>query len=423
MKLLIKKVLIADRKSPFFEQTKDILIVDGNIKEIADEIDEIVEDTDETIDIEGLIISQGWVDIFTDFAEPGYEYRESIDSGAAAAVAGGYSHVFVLPNTKPSIQNKPQVSYVVEKTRLLPVTVYPIGAVSKNIEGKDLAEMYEMQQAGAVAFSDGLHPVQSSGLLLKALQYINAFNGTIIQVPIDKSIGSFGLMTEGIISTQLGLPGSPALSEVLIIKRDLDLLRYTESKLHITGVSTAESVALIAAAKAEGLQVSCSVTPYHLFYCDEDMVSYDTNLKVTPPLRNRSDMMALRAAVENGVVDSISSHHLPQNWDNKTCEFEYAANGMIGLQTSFAVVNHLLNNLSANRLADLMGNNARRLFNLPDNRIEEGGIADFTLFTKEGDSVFTKEINKSKSANSAFFNVPLAGKVIGVYTKGKWNRN
>ena len=182
-------------------------------------------------------------------------------------------------------------------------------------------------------------------------------------------------------------------------------------------------MALIAAAKAEGLQVSCSVTPYHLFYCDEDMVSYDTNLKVTPPLRNRTDMMALRAAVENGVVDSISSHHLPQNWDNKTCEFEYAANGMIGLQTSFAVVNHLLNNLSTNRLADLMGNNARRLFNLPDNRIEEGGIADFTLFTKEGDSVFTKEINKSKSANSAFFNVPLAGKVIGVYTKGKWNRN
>ena len=420
MKLLIKKVLIADRKSPFFEQTKDILIVDGNIKEIADEI---VEDTDETIDIEGLIISQGWVDIFTDFAEPGYEYRESIESGAAAAVAGGFAHVFVVPNTKPSIQNKPQVSYVVEKTRLLPVTVYPIGAVSKNIEGKDLAEMYEMQQAGAVAFSDGVHPVQSSGLLLKALQYINAFNGTIIQVPIDKSIGSFGLMTEGIISTQLGLPGSPALSEVLIIKRDLDLLRYTDSKLHITGISTAESVALIAAAKAEGLQVSCSVTPYHLFYCDEDMVSYDTNLKVTPPLRNRTDMMALRAAVENGVVDSISSHHLPQNWDNKTCEFEYAANGMIGLQTSFAVVNHLLNNLSANRLADLMGNNARRLFNLPDNRIEEGGIADFTLFTKEGDSVFTKEINKSKSANSAFFNVPLAGKVIGVYTKGKWNRN
>ena len=420
MKLLIKKVLIADRNSPFFEQTKDILVVDGNIKEIADEI---VENADETVEIEGLAVSQGWVDIFTDFADPGFEYRESIESGAASALAGGFSHVFVAPNTKPSIQNKPQVNYVIEKARQLPINIYPIGAVSKNIEGKDLAEMYEMQQAGAVAFSDGLHPVQSSGLLLKAMQYIIAFNGTIIQLPVDKSIGSFGLMTEGIVSTQLGLPGSPALSEVLIIKRDLDLLRYTNSKLHITGVSTAESVALIAAAKAEGLQVSCSVTPYHLFFCDEDMVSYDTNLKVTPPLRNRTDMMALREAVENGVVDCITSHHLPQNWDNKTCEFEYAANGMIGLQTSFAVVNQLLNKLSEIKLADLLGNNARRLFNLSNNTIEIGGIADFTLFTKEGSSTLTKEINKSKSANSAFFNVPLAGKVVGVYTKGKWNRN
>ncbi len=420
MKLLIKKVLIADRNSTFFEQTKDILVVDGNIKEIADEI---VEDADETVKIEGLAVSQGWVDIFTDFADPGFEYRESIESGAAAALTGGFSHVFVVPNTKPSIQNKPQVSYVIEKARQLPINVYPIGAVSKNIEGKDLAEMYEMQKAGAVAFSDGLHPVQSSGLLLKALQYIIAFDGTIIQLPVDKSIGSFGLMTEGIVSTQLGLPGSPALSEILIIKRDLDLLRYTNSKLHITGVSTAESVALIAAAKAEGLQVSCSVTPYHLFYCDEDMVSYDTNLKVTPPLRNRTDMMALRDAVENGVVDCITSHHLPQNWDNKTCEFEYAANGMIGLQTSFVVLNQLLNNLSVNKLADLLGNNARKLFNISNNSIEIGGIADITLFTKEGISTLTKEINKSKSANSAFFNVPLAGKVVGVYTKGKWNKN
>jgi dihydroorotase len=153
------------------------------------------------------------------------------------------------------------------------------------------------------------------------------------------------------------------------------------------------------------------------------MVSYDTNLKVTPPLRNKTDMMALREAVESGVVDCITSHHLPQNWDNKTCEFEYAANGMIGLQTSFVVLNQLLNNLAEIKLADLMGNNARKLFNLSNNSIEIGGIADFTLFTKEGNSTLMKEINKSKSANSAFFNVPLAGKVVGVYTKGRWNRN
>jgi dihydroorotase len=420
MTLLIKKVLIADKNSPFSGLIKDILVTDGKISLINDEI---TFPADETIEREGLTISQGWVDIITDFADPGYEYRESLESGAAAAIAGGFSHVFVVPNTKPSIQNKPQVSYIVEKTKHLPVSVYPIGAVSKNIEGKDLAEMYEMQQAGAIAFSDGLHPVQSSGLLLKALQYINAFNGTIIQLPVDKSIGAFGLMTEGIVSTQLGLPGSPALSETLIIKRDLDLLRYTNSKLHITGISTAESVALIATAKAEGLPVSCSVTPFHLFFCDEDMENYDTNLKVSPPLRNRTDMMALRTAVIDGIIDCISSHHLPQNWDSKTCEFEYAAHGMIGLQTSFAVINSLFGDLSADRLADLFTNNARKLFNLPTNNIAVDAVADFTLFTQKGTNTFTKAGNKSKSANSAFFDVPLAGSVVGVYTKGKWSKN
>jgi dihydroorotase len=242
-------------------------------------------------------------------------------------------------------------------------------------------------------------------------------------VPVDKSIGSFGLMTEGIVSTQLGLPGSPVLSETLIIKRDLDLLRYTNSKLHITGVSTAESVALITAAKADGLAVSCSVTPYHLFFCDEDMVSYDTNLKVTPPLRNRSDMMALRAAVLDGTIDCIATHHFPQNWDSKTCEFEYATYGMIGLQTSFSVINSLFDGLSANRIADLFTNNARKLFSLPSNKIEVDADADFTLFTQKGVNTYTKATNKSKSANSAFFDVPLAGSVVGVYTKGKWNKN
>lgn len=420
MQLLIKKVLIADKDSPFSNLRKDILVEDGKIICIDDNI---ANNDSETIEVEDLIISQGWVDVFTDFCDPGYEYKESLESGANAAISGGFSHVFVIPNTKPLTQNKSQVAYIVEKAKLLPINIYPIGSISKNIEGKDLAEMYEMTQTGAIAFSDGLHPVQSSGLLLKALQYINAFNGTIIQVPIDKSIGSFGLMTEGIISTQLGLPGSPALSEILIIKRDLDLLRYTNSKLHITGISTAESVALIATAKKEGLAVSCSVTPYHLFFCDEDMISYDTNLKVTPPLRTRTDMMALRDAVVDGTIDSISTHHLPQNWDNKTCEFEYAANGMIGLQTSFSVVNHLLNDLLPDKIAQLFSINARSLFNLPNNKIEVGSTCDFTLFTKSGETSFSKQDNKSKSANSAFFDIPLSGKVIGVYTKGKWHKN
>ncbi|MFP5042005.1 dihydroorotase [Parasediminibacterium sp. JCM 36343] len=420
MKLLIKKVLIADKNSLFAGLVKDILVVDATIAMIDDAI---VTEADETIEAQDLAISPGWVDIFADFADPGYEHRESLESGAAAALAGGISHVFVLPNTKPSLQNKPQVAYIVEKQKQLPVHLYPIGAISKNIEGKDLAEMYEMQQCGAIAFSDGLQPVQSSGLLLKALQYINAFNGTIIQLPIDKSIGAFGLMTEGIISTQMGLPGIPALAETMLVKRDIDLLRYTNSKLHITGISTAESAALVAEAKAEGLAISSSVTPYHLFFCDEDLEGYDTNLKLNPPLRKRADMMALRSAVENGTIDCITSHHLPQNWDNKTCEFEYAAHGMIGLQTSFAVVNHLFGHLPEDKLAKLMGQNARQLFNLPDATIEISAMADFTVFSKTGTTILNKENNKSKSANSPFIGIPLTGSISGVFTKGKWNGN
>jgi len=420
MKLLLKNVLIADKYSPFFGKTQDILLEDGLIINIQESIHELV---DETISIEGLTVSQGWVDIFTDFADPGFEYRESIESGAEAAIAGGFTHVFVVPNTKPSLQNKPQISYITEKSKGLAINVYPIGAISKNLEGKDLAEMYEMQQAGAIAFSDGLHPVQSAGLLLKAFQYIQAFEGAIIQLPIDKSIGSFGLITEGVISTQLGLPGIPALSETLIVKRDLDLLRYTESKLHITGITTAQSVQLIKEAKKEGISISCSVTPYHLFYCDEDMVSYDTNLKVNPPLRIRADRLALRNAVEEGIIDCITSHHLPQNWDNKTCEFEYAAYGMIGLQSSFYIINQLFDGLSVQVLVDLLCNNARVLFNLPINKIDIGCEADLTLFTRVGDTILSSGNNKSKSANSAFFNVSLPGKIVGVYTKGKWHKN
>ncbi len=420
MKLLLKKVLIADNKAPDFGKIQDILIENGRFTNINNHIET---EADETISGEELVVSSGWVDVFSDFAEPGYEHRETIATGAAAAVIGGFSHVFLIPNTKPVIQRKPEVNYLIGQSEKLPIYIHPIGAVSKNCEGKDLAEMYEMQQAGAVAFSDGINPVQSAGLLVKALQYIKAFDGTIIQLPMDKSLGVFGLMTEGIISTQMGLPGSPTLAETAIIKRDIDLLQYTQSRLHITGVSTAESVALIAQAKSKGLNLTCSVTPYHLFFCDEDLHSYDTNLKVNPPLRTRADMMALRQAVLEGTIDCISSHHSPQSWDNKTCEFEYASNGMIGLQTSFAVLNSLFPSLSKTEVANLMGNRARSIFNLPQESIAIGADADITIFETKGNFSFSKKRNQSKSANSAFMGLPLKGNVLGVYAKGKWNKN
>jgi dihydroorotase len=420
MKILLRKVLVANEQSVHHNLIKDILIDNELIVAIEDEITTAV---DCIIDEPNTIVSTGWIDCFSHFCDPGFEYRETLASGAQAALAGGFTQVFVLPNTNPIVQSKTQVEYIVQQSKYLPIQIHPLGAVTKNIEGKDLAEMYDMQNSSAIAFSDGIHPVQTPGLLLKALQYVKAFNGTVIQMPIDKSIGANGLINEGIISTQLGLPGIPAIAEEIMIKRDIDLLRYTQSKLHITGVSTAKSVALIEAAKAEGLSISCSVTPYHLFFCDEDLQTYDTQLKVNPPLRTKADMLALRAAVLNGSIDCIATHHTPQNWDAKICEFEYAKNGMIGLQTAFAAIQHVLPTLSHVQIANLFSNNAQRIFSLKEHSITEGAIANLTLFNTHGNTCLTKENNKSKSFNTPFENITLNGKVIGTFTKGKLHLN
>ncbi|OIQ96016.1 dihydroorotase [mine drainage metagenome] len=415
MKILLKKVLIADANSPFDNTSKDILIDDGKIISIKDKI---TEKADTTIE-EELTVSPGWIDSFSHFCDPGYEFKETIETGAAAAIAGGFTHVFVLPNTLPVVQSKSQVEYIVQKSKSLGITIHPLGTVTKNIEGKDLAEMYDMHASGAIAFSDGLNPVQIPGLFLKALQYVKAFDGILIQMPIDKTIGTHGLINEGIISTQLGLPGIPAIAEEIMIKRDIELVRYTNSKLHLTGISTEKSIELIKAAKAEGLQISCSVTPYHLFFCDEDLLDYDTNLKVNPPLRSKADMLALRKAVMAGTIDCIASHHMPQNWDNKTCEFEYAKYGMIGLETSFAVVNHVLPELTDRQLINLFSTNARNIFKIASATIEEGANAELTLFNRNKTSLLTKENIKSKSNNTPFINKELKGKVVGIINKGQ----
>ncbi|MDE3145768.1 MAG: dihydroorotase [Bacteroidota bacterium] len=419
MKILLKKVLIADANSPFDNSNKDILIDDGKIISIKDNI---TEKADTTIE-EELTVSPGWIDSFSHFCDPGYEFKETIETGAAAAMAGGFTHVFVLPNTLPVVQSKSQVEYIVQKSKSLGITIHPLGTVTKNIEGKDLAEMYDMHASGAIAFSDGLNPVQIPGLFLKALQYVKAFDGILIQMPIDKTIGTHGLINEGIISTQLGLPGIPAIAEEIMIKRDIELVRYTNSKLHLTGISTEKSIELINAAKAEGLQISCSVTPYHLFFCDEDLQDYDTNLKVNPPLRSKADMLALRKAVIAGTIDCIASHHMPQNWDNKTCEFEYAKYGMIGLETSFAVVNHVLPELTNRQLINLFSANARNIFKIASATIEEGANAELTLFNRNKTSLLTKENIKSKSYNTPFINKELKGKVVGIINKGQLFQN
>jgi dihydroorotase len=412
MNILLKQVLIADPNSPFNRQQVDIFIENNLIKQIGSLHDASAEIV---INEPDLIVSPGWVDVFANFCEPGFEYKETLETGSSCAAAGGFTRVFALPNTKPVIDNKSMIEYVALKSGGLPIFIHPMGAISQKTEGNTLAEMYDMRNSGAVAFTDGIHPVQSSGLFLKALQYVKAFNGVLIQVPIDQSIGASGLMNEGIVSTQLGLPGIPAISEESMLKRDIDLVRYTDSKLHFTGISSSQSLQLIKDAKTEGLSVTCSVTPYHLFFCDEDLHDYNTYLKVNPPLRTRKDMLALREGIIDGTIDCIASHHFPQDWDHKVCEFEYAAFGMTGLQTAFSAVNHLMKDLSNDRLIDLFSNNARNIFGLPSSIIKEGNNAELTIFNKTATALFN---NKSKSSNSAFAKITLQGLVKGIVNKG-----
>lgn len=418
MKILIRQAFIADPASSFNGTTQDILIDNGVVVSIDKAITSGIDNTVTIVEQEGLVLSPGWVDVFSHFCDPGLEYRETLESGAAAAAAGGYTQVFALPNTQPVVSNKTQVQYIVQGSSTLPVTIRPLGTITKNAEGKELAEMYDMYNSGAVAFSDGIYPVQSPGLLLKALLYVKAFDGVLIQVPVDDSISKYGLMHEGIVSTQMGLPGIPAIGEELVIQRDIELVKYTGSKLHFTGISTAKGISLIKQARAEGLQVTCSVTPYHLTFCDEDLVEYDTNLKVTPPLRLRTDMLALRQAVLEGVVDCIASHHLPQNWDHKTCEFEYAKAGMISLQTAYAAVQTAIPELSAAQVAALFAVNPATLFATPAAALATGAPAAFTLFQPKAAFTFTKAVNRSKSANSPFLDRELTGKVVGIVNKG-----
>jgi dihydroorotase len=413
MEILLRQVKIIDPSSPFHQQVIDILVQNGIIREVGT----IDSSTARQIHIDGLHVSQGWLDVFSNFCDPGFEFKETLQTGSGAAAAGGYTDVMILPNTRPVVHNKAGIEYIVQRSRDFVVNIHPIAAITKNTEGKELAEMYDMHQSGAVAFSDGTSSIQSSGLLLKALQYLKAIDKAVIQVPDDKSVNPSGLMNEGIISTQLGLPGKPAIAEELMIARDIELVKYTNSKIHFTGISTAKSVELIRQAKKEGLSVTCSIAPYQLCFTDGDLVQYDTNLKVNPPLRTKEDQEAVKQALLDGTIDCIATHHLPQDIDHKIVEFEYAHFGMIGLETSFAVIRTYFPELGLEKTIDLLSNKPRLIFDLSINSITNNSPACLTLFLPE--EKWTVENLHSKSKNSPFIGKLLTGKPVGIINKDK----
>ncbi len=427
MQVHIRQAKITDTGSEFHNKIVDIIIKDGIISKVALSAKKTGESTVE-VDKKKvytapkghgpILVSRGWVDIMADYAEPGHEHKETINTGLAAAAAGGFTDVFLVPNTEPAVSTKSIVEFLLKKAAGNIVNLHPLGSISQNIEGKNLAEMMDMQAHGAIAFTDGWKPVQTSNLMLKALEYVKAFNGTLIQVPQDESIASTGLMHEGKVSTHLGMAGVPAEAETIIIYRDLQLLKYTGSRLHFTGVSTAAGVDMIRKAKREKLNVTCSVTPYHLALTDEALVGYDSMYKVSPPLRTEKDRQALIKGLKDGTIDCIASHHRPQDWDAKVKEFEYAAYGMNIQELAFNItLEGVTDKVELERIVDAFANKPREIFGMNSASIAKGSTANLSLFSTKGKVVLNDM--KSASANNPFIGKELSGKVVGVVNNNK----
>lgn len=417
MNVLIQSARIIDPTSPDNGKVKSILIENGLITKIADKIDPAPYASYQKI--EGQVhVSAGWLDMKARFGEPGYEYKEDLESGIGAAIAGGFTGVVLMPSTLPPIQSKSEVEYLINKTQGSLVDIYPAGALSQQMEGNDLSEMFDMSQSGAVAFTDDKKPVMNSGLMLRALLYARKFNGLVMSFANDKNISGKGVMNEGINSTLLGLKGIPALAEELMVIRDIFLTEYTESRLHFSTVSTAQVVALIRQAKSKGIAITAEICAHQLAFDDSVMSGFDSLYKVKPPFRSQEDIEALKNGLADGTIDVICSDHTPEDVEMKVREFEYAAYGIIALETAYAVANTYLKGiLSTEQLIHKIAIRPRQILNLPVPRIKEGETANLTIFDPAKEWTFTADHIRSKSKNTPFTGMQLTGKAIAVVNK------
>lgn len=417
MHLLVKSARVVDPNSPHNNKIVNIFIENGIIRKISTgKID--VPSATKIIDADGLHVSPGFFDMQVNFRDPGHEYKEDLLSGCSAAASGGFTGVAVMPGTHPPIHSKAEIEYVKNKAAGNLVDIFPVGAITHNTDGKELSEMYDMQTAGAVAFSDDKKPVSDAGLLMRALLYTKNFNGLLLAHCDEKTVSLNGQMNEGKTSTGLGLKGIPALAEEIMVARNLFLCEYTEGKIHFQSVSTARSVELIREAKKKKLNVTASVNAHHLALDDSALNNFDTNYKVNPPLRIKEDIDALKKGLADGTIDAITSDHSPEDEENKKVEFDYAAFGMIGLETCFA----LANTYSALKLNDLVkkfSTRPREIFGLVIPKIKEKEKANLTLFLPNKEWKFEEKDIRSKSKNTPFVGKKLKGKILGVLNNGK----
>lgn len=416
MKILIQQACVLDPSSALHNTVCDVLIEDGIIKKTETAL---TQKDAMVIDATGAYLSTGWCDLRAQFGEPGYEPKETLASGALAAASGGFTAVAITPETNPVLQSKADIEFVKAKTRDLITDVLPYGALTVNSEGLHMTEMFDMHSSGAVAFTDGNKSVMNAGVMLRSLLYVKNFNSFIAVHADETSISNKGKMNEGITSVLLGLKSIPAIAEELMIARDIELLRYTGSRIHFSHISTRGSVALIRKAKAENLPVTCDVAIANLVYDETALMDFDTNYKVNPPLRTRDDMDALFEGLNDGTIDAISSDHRPQDDEHKEVEFDIAANGMSTLQTFYPLLLKAGKQLSNEKLTEVLSRNPRKILNLPALKIAEGETANLTLFHPEKRWEYSAQTNHSLSKNSPLYNSQVQGKVMAVMNKNK----
>ncbi len=420
MALLLKGGRVVDAAAEL-DAVLDVLVEDGVITGVGEELEA---PGAEVIDCTEKVILPGLADIHVHLREPGQEYKETIASGTRAAAHGGFTAVACMPNTKPVCDSGSKVRFIVERAAAEGVVrVYPIGAITAGQAGEQLAEIGDMVAEGAVAFSDDGHGVQSAGMTRVAMDYIKGFNAPLIAHCEDESLAGDGVVNEGVVSTRMGLPGIPAAAEETMVARDIALAQLTGCRLHLAHLSTARSLELVREAKARGLAVTCEVTPHHLFLDEDDLVSYETNLKMNPPLRTTADREALVEGLIDGTVDCIATDHAPHAVHEKELEFELAPNGTTGLETALSLVNtHLIATgvLDWAAVTRLMCHNPRAAANLPEMRLEAGFPADITIVDPEARVEVSAEWFVSRSRNSAFLGHSLLGRASDVLVGGTW---
>jgi dihydroorotase len=414
MKILIQAPQILDPQSPFHKKEKNILLNNGRIAEIGDKN----YSADRVIKAEGMILSPGWFDLGTFVGDPGLEHKEDLESVAKAASAGGFTEIAVLPNTVPSVQTKNEISYITQGNENRLVRIHPLASVTRNNKGEELTEMIDLHEAGAAGFTDGLKPLWQTDILLKSLQYLQKFDGVLIDHPEDTWLNLFGQMHEGVNSTRLGLKGMPRIAEEIAVSKHLDLLNYAGGRLHLSKISTAKSLDLIRAAKKK-MKLTCDIASYQPLFDDSMLGNFDTNYKVSPPLRERADNDALIRGLKDGTIDVICSGHQPHDEESKDLEFDLAEFGIINLQTFASTLTQLAKTVEWEDLLAKVIAGPRNVLGMEIPKIAEEEKANLTLFDPAARWVLNEKTNLSRAKNSPWFGKELTGKVIAVFNNNR----